>query len=279
MEPGSSKSTDVPFFNFFKKKKADKSQNREIFDFLNGDIEESKLKMIRGIMDLSELYAREIMIPRVDIVAIGRETSMKEAVTIASEAGHSRIPVYDKTIDQIVGILYVKDLLDFIIADKRKKFDLSRIVHKPLFIPETMPLDELLVDFKKKRQHLAIVVDEYGGIAGIVTMEDILEQIVGEINDEFDEQELPEIIAVSPGVYDVDSRTSISDLEEELSITLPAEEFDTIGGLVYDLFGRIPVKNDKTTYNNITFTIKDIEGTKINRILVVLPEKTVNGTS
>lgn len=279
MEPGSSKSADVPFFNFFKRKKNEKSHNHDILEYLSGEVEESKRKMIRGIMELSELYAREIMIPRVDIVAISIDTSIKESVSIASQAGHSRIPVYDKTIDQIVGILYVKDLLDFIIADKRRKFDLSRIVHKPLFIPETMPLDELLVDFKKKRQHLAIVVDEYGGIAGIVTMEDILEQIVGDINDEFDEQEAPEIVKISDYVYEVDSRMSISDLQEELSIHLPEEEFDTIGGLVYDLFGRIPAKNDKTNYNDITFTIKQIEGTKINRILVALPEKSLNGTS
>lgn len=279
MEPGSSKSADAPFFSFFRRKKTDKSQNKEILNYLSGDIEESKLKMIRGIMDLSELYAREIMIPRVDIVAISKDTTIKGAVTIASDAGHSRIPVYDKTIDQIVGILYVKDLLNFIIADKRKKFDLSKIVHKPLFIPETMPLDELLVDFKKKRQHLAIVVDEYGGIGGIVTMEDILEQIVGDINDEFDEQELPEIIKTAEFTYDVDSRMSINDLEKELGIKLPADEFDTIGGLVYDLFGRIPSKNDMTSYNNITFTIKGINGTKIDRILVALEAKKVNGDS
>lgn len=231
------------------------------------NLEHSKQEMIRGVLRLSELNAREIMIPRVDSFAVKIDTSLKEIVNLISEAGHSRIPIYEDTIDNISGILYAKDLLDFI-PDKRKKFDLKKMLHKPLFIPETMPLDELLVEFKKKRQHLAIVIDEYGGIAGIVTMEDILEEIVGDINDEFDETETPEIIKLSKNSYDVDSRMSIDDLNRHIGTDLPTEEFDTIGGLTLDIFGKIPDKDDTIKFENINIKVTDIEGTRINRLII-----------
>ncbi|HRX15044.1 MAG TPA: hemolysin family protein [Spirochaetota bacterium] len=264
-EPGS---TISPFLSFFKRSpRKQRGKEREILDFVNNGLEESKKQMIQGIMKLSELCAREIMIPRVDIVSIRCNTSLKEIITIASDAGHSRIPVYDSTIDEITGILYVKNLLTYII-DKRRKFDLKRELHKPFFIPETMPLDELLVDFKKKRQHLAIVVDEYGGVAGLVTMEDILEEIVGDINDEFDEHEAPEFVKLTKNSFDVDSRMSITDLNGEMGVSLPTDEFDTIGGLVFDLFGKIPEKNDSIEYGSLRFEVKEIEGTRINRLTI-----------
>ncbi|MFW5808292.1 MAG: hemolysin family protein [Spirochaetota bacterium] len=268
METDTEAGSHAPSFFSFLKKKPRKKGDIDLLHYVNGDIEESKKQMIRGIMELSKLCAREIMIPRVDITALSIDTPLKQVISVTNQEGHSRIPVYDGTIDQIQGILYVKELLAFVL-DRRRKFELKRYLHKPLFIPETMPLDELLVEFKKKRQHLAIVVDEYGGVAGLVTMENILEEIVGDIHDEFDEHEKPECIPLNGHTYDVDSRMSITDLNEQIGTDLPDDEFDSVGGFVFDLFGKIPVKNEIIEYRNYAFKIKEIEGTRINRIILM----------
>ncbi len=229
----------------------------------------SQKEMIRGVVQLSEKIAREIMIPRVDIVAIESNCQLKDIISLVFDAGHSRIPVFENTIDNITGILYVKDLLIFLV-EKKRKFIIKKLLHKPYFVPETMPLDELLLEFKLRKLHLAIVVDEYGGVAGIITMEDVLEEIVGDINDEFDEDELPEIQKINEGEYEVDSRMTITDFNNETGSSLPTNEFDTIGGMVFDLFGKIPLKNEKVSYGDHSFKIKDIKGTRINRIIVTI---------
>ncbi len=228
-----------------------------------------RMEMIRGILELSEKNARDIMIPRVDIAAVDSNTELKPLVKLIFEAGHSRVPVYVDTIDNISGILYVKDLLKLII-DMPKKFSLKKILHAPYFVPETMPLAELMLEFQKRKLHQAIVVDEYGGVSGLVTLEDILEEIVGEINDEFDEVELPEIEKTGKNIYEVDPRLTISDFNEATGFSLPTDNFDTMGGFVLDLFGKIPNKDDSARYEKITFKIKDITGTVINRITVTI---------
>ncbi len=235
-------------------------------------LDTSRQDMIRGIFELSDVNVREIMIPRVDTVAIDSNTDLKPLVAIVNNAGHSRLPVYEDTIDNIIGILYAKDLIK-LLADKPKKFLLKKILHEPYFVPETMTLKELLYEFKKRKLHLAVVVDEYGGMGGIVTLEDILEEIVGEIKDEFDSDELPELERIGKNVFEVDSRMTISDFNEKLGLTIPAEEFDTIGGFIFDQFGKIPKKNETVKYENINFKIKEINGTKINRIIVTLSDK------
>ena len=232
-----------------------------------------KQEMIQGILSLSQKNVREIMIPRVDINAIEDTATLKDLVKLIIDEGHSRIPVYSQTIDNIIGIVYVKDLMPFII-DRRMKFNIKKLLHKPYFVPETMPLDELLLQFQKQNLHLAIVVDEYGGVAGIVTLEDILEEIVGEIRDEYDEEEIPEIQTISRNCWEVDSRLSLSDFNNYTKCSLPEEEFDTIGGFVFNLFGKIPKKDEQIKYNSITFKIKEIKGTRIGRIIVTIsPEK------
>ncbi|HOP63352.1 MAG TPA: hemolysin family protein [Spirochaetota bacterium] len=225
--------------------------------------------MIRGVLMLSELDAKDIMIPRVDVVAIDLNIELKSLVKIILDAGHSRMPVYDDTIDNISGILYVKDLIK-LVSDRTKKFNLKKLLHDPLFVPETMPLDELLLEFKSKKLHIAIVVDEYGGVGGIVTLEDILEVIVGDINDEFDAEEQPECEKTGSNSFDVDSRMIISDFNRELNLNVSSDDFDTIGGFVFDLFGRIPEKDETVKYENITFRIKEISGTRIIRIGVTV---------
>jgi CBS domain containing-hemolysin-like protein len=227
--------------------------------------------MIDGVVMLSELNTKDIMIPRVDLVAIDSDIDLKSLVKVIIDAGHSRVPVYEETIDNIIGILYVKDLIKLIpLSDKARKFNIKKLIHEPFFVPETMPLDELLLEFKLKKLHLAIVVDEYGGLGGIVTLEDILEVIVGDINDEYDADELPEFEKIGPNSYDADSRMLISDFNDELNLSLPTDDFDTIGGFVFDLFGRVPEKDETIKYGNISFKIKDISGIKIIRITATI---------
>lgn len=237
----------------------------EIID--QAGIETSQEEMIRGVINLSSKIAREIMIPRVDLVAIDSGTTLKDIIQLILDEGHSRFPVFESTIDNVVGILHVKDLLKFII-DKPKQFHVKKVLRKPYFVPETMGLDDLLREFKRRRLHIAIVVDEYGGVGGIITLEDILEEIVGDIGDEFDENEPPEIIKISQRSFEVDSRLTITDFNEATGHSLPADQFDTVGGLVLDLFGKIPVKNETAALGPLSFKIKDITGTRINRILV-----------
>ncbi|HPA72262.1 MAG TPA: hemolysin family protein [Spirochaetota bacterium] len=232
-------------------------------------LEPARLEMIRGVVNLGRRIVREIMIPRVDIVSVADDTSLKELAKTICEAGHSRVPVYRDSIDTIVGVLHVKDLLRFL-ADRPRKFNLKKLAKKPYFVPETMPLDELLREFKKRRLHMAVAVDEYGGLGGIVTLEDILEEIVGEISDEFDGDELPEFRRTGRNSYEADSRMSLADFCDELDVDLPCDEFDTLGGYVLDLFGKIPAKDETVRSGNLAFRIKDVEGTRINRIAVTV---------
>lgn len=233
------------------------------------DLEPSQREMIRGVLDLSSMNVRDVMIPRIDIIGISVNSSFKQTVSFAAKDGHSRIPVYDGTIDNIVGILYAKDLLQCII-EKPKNIDLKKIIHKPLFIPETMPLDELLVEFKKRRLHMAIAIDEYGGVSGLVTLENILEEIVGEINDEYDNPEKARVIKKGKNEFEIDARMSIIELNVRLSIDLPSGNFDTLGGLVLDSFGRIPEKGDESQVGRFSFRIKEIRGTRIQRIILTV---------
>ena len=240
-------------------------------DYENLDV--IRKEMIRGIIKLPDLNARDIMIPRVDMFCIDSQTGLKPIVTAICKAGHSRVPVYEGTIDNIIGMLYVKDLLRLLIEPSKKKFNLKKILHEPYFVPETMRLDELLLEFKKRKLHIAVVVDEYGGISGVVTLEDILEEIVGDINDEFDLIEQPVFEKLGRNTYDVDSRMPIAELNEKLELALPEDDFDTIGGYVFDLFGKIPEKGEAIRDREAQFTIKDIRGTIIHRIIISVLKK------
>jgi magnesium and cobalt transporter len=240
-------------------------------DYENLDV--IRQDMIRGIIKLPVLNARDIMIPRVDVFAVDARTDLKPLVKILCKAGHSRVPIYEETIDNIIGILYVKDLLKLLITPQKKSFHLKKILHEPYFVPETMTLDELLLEFKRRKLHIAVVVDEYGGISGIVTLEDILEEIVGEINDEYDSVEEPDIVKLGKNLYDVDPRMPISEFNEKLLLNISQEGVDTIGGYVFDLFGKIPEKGEAIRDGNIQFTIKDINGTIINRITVSIAKQ------
>ncbi len=258
--------------NLFHRLKKTFSKNNddvlESCDYENLDI--LRKDMIRGIIKLPVMNARDIMIPRVDVFAVDSETDLKPLVKAMCKAGHSRVPVYRETIDNIIGILYVKDLLKLLIETSKKKFQLRKILHDPYFVPETMTLDELLVEFKLRKLHIAVVVDEYGGFSGIVTLEDILEEIVGDINDEYDTVDLPEIEKKGKNTYEIDSRMPVAEFNEQLGLHIPQDGFDTVGGYVFDLFGKIPEKGESIKDDEIQFTIKDITGTIINRITVTI---------
>jgi len=223
--------------------------------------------MIEGIGELRDKTVKEIMVPRVDVAFISRDITLDELYAIIAEEGYSRYPVYEQTIDNIVGILYVKDILR---CNIQNEFDLAALMRKPYFIPESKHLDDLLREFKLRKVHIAIAIDEYGGVSGIVSMEDILEVIVGDIQDEFDEDEGETIVAVDERTYLVDARASIEEVNEECHLRLSDEEFETIGGYVFELFGKIPQNDESIEDEQAIFTVMEIDGHKINRVKLIV---------
>lgn len=231
--------------------------------------------MIRGIVELSNTAVKEIMVPRIDVVFLSPEMPFQELITKIIESGHSRFPVFKETIDNVIGVLYVKDLLEYFI--KNKPIEIEAIIRKPYFIPESKRCDSLLREFKRKRVHIAVAVDEYGGVSGVVCLEDVLEEIVGEIQDEFD-NEVEDILEIGKYTFLCDARVDIEDLNERLGFELPDEHFDTLGGFVFDLFGKIPVKFEKVNYHGIDFIIQDMEGHKIKTVKIITGSEPIKET-
>ncbi|MCA1950061.1 hemolysin family protein [Gracilinema caldarium] len=230
-------------------------------------LESDQKDMIRGVVELSDTMVKEVMVPRIDTIFLSVEMNQDEMLEKIAESGHSRFPVYKDTIDNVIGILYVKDLLRTLV--KHESIQMQTILRKPFFVPESKRIDDLLRDMRRKRVHIAVAVDEYGGVSGIVCMEDIIEEIVGDIQDEFD-NEREDILQIGDGVYLCDARLNLEDLAEELKLDLPVNDFDTLGGFVFDLFGKIPVKYEKVSYGGHDFIIQDMEGHKINTVKIVL---------
>ncbi|MGB4406716.1 MAG: hemolysin family protein [Sphaerochaeta sp.] len=224
---------------------------------------EERQTMIEGIGELNDKTVKEIMVPRVDVEFINSDVTLDDLYGIIQEQGFSRYPVYEDTIDNIIGILYAKDILRHGIENG---FDVKTLMRKPYFIPESKHLDDLLREFKIRKVHIAIAIDEYGGVSGIVCMEDILEVIVGEIQDEFDDDEGDGIFKVEEKVYIVEARTSIDDVNEKIGLKIDEEDFETIGGYVFELFGRIPVEKESVEDLQAIFTVENIDGHKINQL-------------
>ena len=231
-------------------------------------MEPAARKMIEGVVQLSQTTVKEVMVPRTDAVFLALDASPQELLATVADSGHSRFPVYKDTLDNVVGVLYAKDLL-FHLGREGKYPDVERIIRKAYFVPETKKLDSLLREFQRRRVHIAVVVDEYGGTSGIVCLEDVIEEIVGDIQDEFD-NEAEEIQAIGDGVYLADARVNLADLNEQLGLSLPEEEFDSLSGFVFDLFGRIPVKYEKMSHGNVDFIIQHMEGHKIINVKIVI---------
>ena len=226
-----------------------------------------KQDMIRGVYELSETSVKEVMVPRIDVVFANIDEEPEELVRSISACGHSRFPVYKETIDNVVGMLHVKDLLQFLTTKQPVKID--SILRKPFFVPESKRLDSLLREMKRRRVHIAVAVDEYGGVSGIVCLEDILEEIVGEIQDEFD-NEREDILEIGERIFLCDARVNIEELNEQTGIGIPDEDFDTLGGFVFDLFGKIPVKFEKVTWKEADFIIQEMDGHKIKTVKMVI---------
>jgi CBS domain containing-hemolysin-like protein len=240
--------------------------NKKTYESLETDQRE----MIQGVVELSETTVKEVMVPRIDTVFLSADASREELLERISESEHSRFPVYEETIDNVVGVLYVKDVLKNLV--RNEAFDIQTLLRKPFFVPESKHIDDLLKELRRRRVHIAVVVDEYGGVSGIVCMENILEEIIGDIQDEFD-NEKEDILETGEGAWLCDARVNLEDLSEKTGIELPVEDFDTLGGFVFDLFGKIPVKYEKAVYRDCDFIVQDMEGHKINSVKIILNKK------
>ena len=240
-------------------------------------IDENQKAMITNIFDLGEVTAGDIMTHRMDMVAVDETASCRSVIAAAVESGNSRLPVFRKTVDEIVGVLYVKDLLCLFDEPAALDGPVSRFVRKVMFVPESRPAGQLLLDFRRERTMIAIVVDEYGGTAGLVSMEDILEEIVGDIQDEYDDEEA-ELVAQGDG-YAVDGAIDLSDVFEAFGMECPEmgedEEFDTPGGLIIDKLGRIPEEGEKAAveWGGLRFEVLKAGERRVQRVLCTrLPE-------
>lgn len=261
--------------------KSDTQAKQEIIDIikksvLTEELDTNEKKLISSVLSFCEHITREVMIPRVDLFSIEATTSIKEAVKLLEEEGFSRVPVYEETIDNIVGILMYKDLLKKYMEYEEKGNDssiieapVSSILKTPLYTPETKKIFDLLQDFRKKQTHIAIVVDEYGGTEGIITIEDILEDIVGEIIDEYDDEEEDLYTSLPDGAWIIDPRMSLLDAEEQLGITIPQiGDYDTIGGYIFHCAGEIPSKGFTILNNDIKIEVLKSNERSIEKIRI-----------
>lgn len=234
-----------------------------------GVLEAEEEQMISAVMSLSDSKLHEVMVPRIDIAAIDQEASFDDAVTLVLTEGHSRTPLYKESVDHIVGILYAKDLLRIIAAGGPRP-RLRDIMRPALFVPESQAVDDLLNELQRRRVHMAIVLDEYGGTAGLVTIEDLLEEIVGEIQDEFDEEE-PMKVIVRDGEAILDGRADIDEMGELVDPALELEddeEYDTVGGFVYHRIGRVPVVGDTVAVDPFKITVIKVIGRRVGKVRV-----------
>jgi CBS domain containing-hemolysin-like protein len=238
----------------------------------DGTIEQAEQDMLYSVLEFADTTAREIMTPRVDVIAMEDTVSFEEAIRIFNETGFSRIPVYHDQIDNITGILNVKDVFSAMVSH-RKDSTIKEVMYDPMFVPETKKIDDLLKELQVHRVQMAIVLDEYSSFAGIVTVEDILEEIVGDIMDEYDKEE-PEVQNISEGVFVVDAQMWVEDINERMEIDLPVDEsYETIGGLIIDRLGHIPLHpGEKVEINEgrITLVVMQMHGRRIVKVKVIL---------
>ncbi|MBO8160297.1 MAG: HlyC/CorC family transporter [Thermosipho sp. (in: Bacteria)] len=236
-----------------------------------GVIKHEESFMLKRTLEMEVSLVKEIMIPRVDIVAIDESATLEEVMEIIKEEEYSRIPVYKDTIDNIVGVCYAKDVLVFISergTEIKSKVKVKELMREPLFVPETMKISELLKIFKEQKIHIAIVVDEYGGTAGLVTMEDILEEVFGEIMDEYDQNENVGIKRLEDGAYIVDATIPINDLERELNIVFPESDYETLAGYILENLQRIPKVGEKIRIDGFLFKIVAASKNRIEKVLI-----------
>lgn len=263
---------------FFSKKDVTKNSDHHQFtaidlqNLINSnsehDLEETEKKMISSIFKFSTTVAKEIMAPRVDIKAIDKNDGIEKLKQLIIESGHSRIPVYEESIDKIAGFVYAKDILLY-----GEKKSMNSLIREPFYVTTNMKIQDLLNQFKAKKIHIAIVVDEYGGTSGLITLEDILEELVGEIMDEYDEEQ-PMITKISNQVFNLNGMYTIADLNSEFSLQIDDEEYDTLASYLLDAFNKVPSKNDSINYEGkATFTVTKISEQRILNVRMKLHEQ------
>ena len=236
-----------------------------------GVLEAEEEQMINAVIELGTRRVHEVMVPRTSIVALPHDATIGDAVDTIMSEGHSRIPLYQGTVDEIIGIVYAKDLLPFLKAGSPEPPPLRSLLRTPVLVPESMSVDDLLHELQRRKVHIAIVLDEYGGTAGLVTIEDLIEEIVGEIQDEYDAEE-PMIERLSDDEARVDGRAAVDDLAELFDTNVPLEdedEYDTVGGLIYHRIGGVPRPGDQVSLDGLTLTVETTDGRRVSKVLVV----------
>lgn len=255
--------------------KRESSTEEEIKQLVEGDeqvgeLEQNQREMINNIFEFDDLNAGDIMTHRTDVDAVEIDDSLENVVKISIENGRSRIPVYNKDLDDICGIIYVKDLLKFVGTKITADDKIADYIRKPLFVPETIPCGKLFAQMTETKIMLAIVIDEYGGTAGIVTMEDLLESIVGDIRDEYDEED-DTVTQIDEKTFTFDGVTDIDEVEKVLGVEFPEGDYDTLAGFVINLLGYLPTgekENEVAVYKNLTFTVLEVDERRIEKIKV-----------
>jgi CBS domain containing-hemolysin-like protein len=227
--------------------------------------EEEEQELIHSVFEFSDTIVREVMVPRPDMVVLPSDGTLEQALETITQAGYSRIPIFEGDMDNIVGVLYAKDLLKRSTEDGSTKA--ASLARAPLFVPEQKKLAELLREMQEQRVHMAIVIDEYGGTAGLVTIEDLVEEIVGEIVDEYDKEE-PLVEPLGNGALRVDAKLGIDEVNELLGVELPDDDWDTVGGLVYELTGRVPVPGETVRFASIEFQTERVTGRRIQKVVI-----------
>jgi len=232
----------------------------------NGSLEKGERKMIYSIFRFGETLAREIMVPRIDVAALDIDTSLGEGIQALSQSGHSRMPVYDETIDNIVGLLYAKDMLPLRRNEDEPLRSMQDLLRPAYFVPEAKKVDELLTEMQTSRIHLAIIVDEYGGVAGLVTLEDIMEEIIGEVQDEYDQAEEMLYQQVAPDEYVFLGRIDLGDFNEIMGSRLSKETADTLAGFIYGEIGRVPAGGETVDVDGLHLTVEQVTGRRIRKV-------------
>jgi len=244
---------------------------KELQDAINsseeeGILNESEGDMLQSIFDFGDTIVREVMVPRTDMVCCPADATLSDFLELIIRSGHSRVPLFEGSTDKIVGVVYAKDLLRNWGAND-ETLTLTEVMRTPYFIPETKRIVDLLKDFRTRRVHMAIAVDEYGGTSGLITIEDLLEEIVGDIQDEYD-SEIPWLQPQDDGTLLVDARANVEELEEHYDIEIPREKFDTVGGYLFHLLGNVPQKGEKVTDNGLVLMVEDSDERKIEKVRV-----------
>jgi CBS domain containing-hemolysin-like protein len=235
-----------------------------------GSIEREEKELIHSIFEFGDTIAREVMVPRPDIVAVEADKTLRDVQALVLEHGYSRIPVFTDDLDELLGIVFAKDVLKAVHQGKQD-MPLRDIVREAHFVPESKKVADLLREMQREKFHIALVTDEYGSVSGLVTLEDLLEELVGEITDEYDTEE-PEIEQVGEDRFRVDGKLSIGEVNEILDVELPDEEWDTVGGLMLGLLGQIPDEGEVVTFQNLSFTAETVNGRRISKILITRQE-------